>query len=97
MNYPKIYRHVDYCMPTFKNLTGTTMSPRRCELVMLATRFDALIIVDEVFGFFRWGKRSKEKPMSRVVDIDRMFSGTEVYGNVVSNASFSASIAGGVV
>lgn len=53
--YPKLYRHVFYCVPTFSNPSSKTMSLRRREsLVRLAREFDALIIADDVYDFLRW-------------------------------------------
>ena len=46
-NYPKCYRHIIYCVPSFSNPTGKTMSlRRRKELVQLARDHDALVISD---------------------------------------------------
>lgn len=53
--YPKLYRHVIYCVPTFSNPSGKTMSLRRREsLVRLAREYDALIVADDVYDFLRW-------------------------------------------
>ncbi len=86
-------------MPTFKNPTGTTMSlGRRRELVKLARRFDALIVADEAFDLIRWGERAgSERPLPRIVDLDRELVGgySDGYGNAISNASFSKLVAPG--
>ncbi|KAH9883794.1 Aspartate/tyrosine/aromatic aminotransferase [Xylariomycetidae sp. FL2044] len=51
----KIYRHVVYCVPSFSNPSGKTMSRRRREgLVWLARRYDALVICDDVYDFLQW-------------------------------------------
>lgn len=78
--YPKLYRHVIYCVPTFSNPTGKVMSLRRREsLVHLAREFDALIVADDVYDFLRWpdstdsssSSSSLPQPPPRLVDIDR--------------------------
>ncbi|KAK7926655.1 hypothetical protein PG985_003653 [Apiospora marii] len=44
----KLYRHVVYCVPSFSNPSGKTMSRRRREgLLELARRYDALIVCDD--------------------------------------------------
>ncbi|KAI0006790.1 pyridoxal phosphate-dependent transferase [Xylariaceae sp. FL0662B] len=51
----KIYRHVIYCVPSFSNPSGRTMSLRRREgLVRLAREHDALVICDDVYDFLQW-------------------------------------------
>lgn len=53
--YRKIYRHVIYCVPTFANPSGKTMSlRRRTELVELARDFDALVVADDVYDMLQW-------------------------------------------
>lgn len=53
--YRKIYRHVIYCVPTFANPSGKTMSlRRRTELVELAREFDALVVADDVYDMLQW-------------------------------------------
>lgn len=94
-NYPKIYKHIIYCMPTFKNPTSKSISlRRRRQLVELARAYDALIIGDDVFDFLRWGAESAvTTPIPRISDIDR--DGADGYGNAVSNGSFSKLLAPG--
>lgn len=96
-NYPKIYKHIIYCMPTFKNPTSKSISVRRRrQLVELARTYDALIIADDVFDFLRWGADAEEEsmmPVPRISDIDR--DGADGYGNAVSNGSFSKLLAPG--
>ncbi|KAK7751385.1 Valine--pyruvate aminotransferase [Diatrype stigma] len=53
--YRKIYRHVIYCVPSFANPSGKTMSLARREgLVRLAREFDALVICDDVYDHLQW-------------------------------------------
>ncbi len=75
---------------------------RREELVRIAREFDALIITDDVYDFLQWpvdAKASSEScdhaVMPRVVDVDRTLdggadrAGSDGFGNVASNGSFS--------
>ncbi|KAK8043091.1 aminotransferase [Apiospora phragmitis] len=51
----KLYRHVIYCVPSFSNPSGKTMSLRRREgLLELARRYDALVICDDVYDMLQW-------------------------------------------
>jgi len=51
----KIYRHVIYCVPSFSNPSGRTMTlERRRGLVDLARRYDALVICDDVYDMLQW-------------------------------------------
>ncbi|KAI1336634.1 pyridoxal phosphate-dependent transferase [Xylariaceae sp. FL0016] len=51
----KIYRHVIYCVPSYSNPSGVTMSLACREgLVRLARRFDALVICDDVYDMLQW-------------------------------------------
>ncbi len=53
--YPKIYRHLIYAVPTFSNPTSLTMSlDRRQRLVRVAREFNALIITNNVYDFLQW-------------------------------------------
>lgn len=101
--YEKIYRHVIYCVPTFSNPSGKTMSnSHREKLVKLAREFDALLVCDDVYDFLRWPTDSSI-PLNtdlgplppRLVDVDSSLEGTSTYGNAVSNGSFSKIIAPG--
>lgn len=85
--YPKLYRYVVYCVPTFSNPSAKTMSLRRRKgLVQLAREFDALVIADDVYDFLRWPasppcstlhfdpKIARSPPPAlppRLVDVDR--------------------------
>ena len=82
----KRYKHVIYCVPTFSNPSGRTMSLRRREaLVRLAREFDALIVTDDVYDHLSWPHTSnsdwKERPYPkeaiapRLVDIDQNLDG----------------------
>ncbi|KAI1170825.1 pyridoxal phosphate-dependent transferase [Nemania sp. FL0916] len=51
----KIYRHVVYCVPSFSNPSGCTMTlARRWALVDLARRHDALVVCDDVYDMLQW-------------------------------------------
>jgi DNA-binding transcriptional MocR family regulator len=53
--YRKIYRHVIYCVPSFANPSGKTMSlARREALVQLARKWDALVICDDIYDMLQW-------------------------------------------
>lgn len=53
--YRKIYRHVIYCVPSFSNPSGKTMSlARRQGLVDLARKWDALVVCDDVYDKLQW-------------------------------------------
>lgn len=91
--YPKFFRHIVYCMPTFKNPTGTTMTlSARRRLLALARRFDALIVADDAFDFVRW---AGGPVLPRLVDLDREDGDPGGWGNAVSNGSFSKLVAPG--
>ncbi|KXJ95646.1 pyridoxal phosphate-dependent transferase [Microdochium bolleyi] len=77
--YRKIYRHVIYCVPTFANPSGKTMSlRRRRRLVELAREHDALVVCDDVYDMLQWSTAidsSEEADLNRailprLVDID---------------------------
>ncbi|CAD6446405.1 aac9587a-fa7b-4ecf-8fae-b044ef7c8b85 [Sclerotinia trifoliorum] len=96
----KIYKNIIYCVPTFSNPSGKTMSLScRISLVKLARKYDALIITDDVYDFLQWSTTSspsngplKKAFLPRLVDIDRTLEpipDSEAFGNAVSNGSFS--------
>jgi DNA-binding transcriptional MocR family regulator len=100
--YPKIYRHLIYAVPTFSNPTSLTMSlDRRQRLVRIAREFDALIVTDDVYDFLQWatnyesGFDPTRSILPRIVDIDSELdggperAGSDGFGNAVSNGSFS--------
>ncbi|KAF5496964.1 Uncharacterized protein CGCS363_v008887 [Colletotrichum siamense] len=103
--YPKIYKHVIYLIPTFSNPSGKTMGiENRRKLVQLARKHDALIVSDDVYDMLRWyaddngDTSSGEIPQCqpRIVDVDRDMEGATVFGNSVSNGSFSKIVAPGM-
>ncbi|KAJ5887947.1 aminotransferase [Penicillium taxi] len=103
LNYPKIYRHIIYLIPTFSNPSGKTMELRSREaLVRLARKHDALVISDDVYDFLKWPalERDRNKDVGacppRLVDVDHNLDGCLPYGNCVSNGSFSKIVAPGV-
>ncbi|PYI18047.1 aminotransferase [Aspergillus violaceofuscus CBS 115571] len=91
-SYGKRYRHLIYCVPTYANPSGATMSvPRREALVRLARRHDALVVCDDVYDFLPVTP-AEQSPIPRLVDVDRTLDGgvgDDEFGNVVSNGSFS--------
>jgi DNA-binding transcriptional MocR family regulator len=81
----KVYRHIIYCVPTCSNPSGKSMSEsRRCGLVALARKHDALIISDDVYDLLQWPIKARSqsftsgslppllpiRPLPRLVDID---------------------------
>ncbi|PHH78157.1 hypothetical protein CDD80_7331 [Ophiocordyceps camponoti-rufipedis] len=93
----RIYRHVIYCVTTWSNPSGITMSLRRREsLVRLARRYDALLISDDVYDFLQWPLDDSSPPpptLPRLCDID-LAMGPEAndphsFGHAISNGSFS--------
>lgn len=101
--FPKLYRHVLYLVPTNSNPTGTSMSySTRLSIVQLAREFDVLVIADDVYDFLRWPMEEKltyqdqELPPPRIVDIDGALEGAQEFGNSVSNGSFSKIVAPGL-
>ncbi|KAJ5655913.1 hypothetical protein N7507_007863 [Penicillium longicatenatum] len=98
--YRKLYSHVIYCVPTFANPSGIIMShSRRESLLLLARKYDALIISDDVYDFLNWSSdmQIQEKPKSsaailpRIVDLDKTLDGgpRDEFGNAISNGSFT--------
>ncbi|KAI0103206.1 pyridoxal phosphate-dependent transferase [Nemania sp. FL0031] len=61
--YRKIYRHVVYCVPSFSNPSGRTMTlARRKGLVEVARCHDALVICDDVYDMLQWRVDSSLSP-----------------------------------
>ncbi|KAF4629950.1 hypothetical protein G7Y89_g8195 [Cudoniella acicularis] len=98
--WSKTYRHIIYCVPTFSNPSGKTMSLScRQSLVRLARKHDALIITDDVYDFLQWPTSSLSSTSSmnkallpRLVDVDRTLEPLPAegsFGNAMSNGSFS--------
>ncbi|KAK7425967.1 Valine--pyruvate aminotransferase [Neonectria magnoliae] len=102
-NYPKLFKHIIYAVPTFSNPSGKIMSMRRREqLLQVARQHDALVITDDVYDALRWPTEELAALESvgplppRIVDIDRALPGHSEWGNSVSNGSFSKIIAPGM-
>ncbi|EPE36780.1 PLP-dependent transferase [Glarea lozoyensis ATCC 20868] len=96
--WSKIYRHIIYCVPTFSNPSGKTMSLTcRQSLIQLARKHDALIITDDVYDSLLWSTTpSTSNPtkavLPRLIDVDRTLEptpGKDSFGNAMSNGSFS--------
>ncbi|CAJ2509250.1 Uu.00g142760.m01.CDS01 [Anthostomella pinea] len=101
--YPKIYKYVIYCVPTFANPSGKTFPMQtREKLVSLAREYDALVVSDDVYDFLHWPEDPKapHDPNAaappRLVDVDRAMPGYRKWGNTLSNGSFSKLIGPGV-
>jgi DNA-binding transcriptional MocR family regulator len=77
---------------------------RRQELVKLARDYDALIVTDDVYDQLQWPATLDNEQhdysimkavLPRLVDVDKSFEGgaeregSDGFGNVASNASFS--------
>lgn len=101
----KIYKHIIYTTPTFSNPSNKIMSLRRREgLVRLARKYDALIMADDVYDMLQWATTATGKLaapekafLPRLVDVDRHLDGgpQDIWGNVMSNGSFSKLIGPG--
>lgn len=106
----KAFRHIVYVVPASSNPTGRTMSvARRQALVRLARRYDALVIADDVYDFLQWPTAASSSsvslppPLPRLVDVDRLLpyddgapSAAALFGNAISNGSFSKLVGPGV-
>lgn len=90
----KTYRYVFWCVPTFSNPSGITITlETREKLIQLARKYDMLIITDDVYDTLVY---TDTVPPPRFDAIDRMLADPSLYGNTVSNASFSKIIAPGL-
>lgn len=89
-----------YCVPTFSNPSGKTMSlSNRQKLVQIARKYDALIITDDVYDFLQFptslatsASSLNKALLPRLVDIDRTLDPVppaDSFGNAMSNGSFS--------
>ncbi|KAL2070447.1 hypothetical protein VTL71DRAFT_13473 [Oculimacula yallundae] len=98
--WSKIYSNIIYCVPTFSNPSGKTMSlSTRESLVRLARKYDALIVTDDVYDFLQFPTSSSTSASSlskallpRLVDLDRTLEpvpSKDNFGNAMSNGSFS--------
>ncbi|KAK8119820.1 PLP-dependent transferase [Apiospora kogelbergensis] len=68
----KLYRHVVYCVPSFSNPSGRTMSLRRRQgLLELARRHDALVVCDDVYDMLQWQPTTASSPTEPPPDLDR--------------------------
>ncbi|EPS42048.1 hypothetical protein H072_4006 [Dactylellina haptotyla CBS 200.50] len=90
-----LYRYVLYCVPTYSNPTGTTLSlAARTRLVELARKYDILLISDDVYDFLGY---NGETPIKRLVTIDKEMGVSDTdKGHTISNSSFSKLIGPGV-
>ncbi|KAK6538966.1 hypothetical protein TWF694_010516 [Orbilia ellipsospora] len=90
-----LYRYVLYCVPTYSNPTGTTLSlAARNRLVQIAREYDILLLSDDVYDFLGYDGQT---PIKRLVDIDREIGvGEGEKGHTISNCSFSKLIGPGI-
>ncbi|KAH8698977.1 putative aminotransferase [Talaromyces proteolyticus] len=104
--WSKIYKHIIYLTSTFANPSMKVVSThRREQLIRLARQYDALIISDDVYDFLQWPSDPNADlstvelaSVPRLVDIDRYLDGgpIDVFGNAMSNGSFSKLVGPGV-
>jgi DNA-binding transcriptional MocR family regulator len=99
--FPKVYKHIMYLVPTNSSPIGHTISyDMRVQIVELAREFDILVISDDVYDFLRWPREDNPSllgpPIPRLVDIDRSLEGATPFGNTISNGSFSKIVAPGL-
>ncbi|PBP19226.1 hypothetical protein BUE80_DR009861 [Diplocarpon rosae] len=98
--WAKIYSNIIYCVPTFSNPSGKTMSlATREKLVRLARKYDALILTDDVYDFLQFptdpaseGASLSGALLPRIVDLDQTLEPVpppDSFGNAMSNGSFS--------
>lgn len=89
--YPKLYRHVIYLVPTFSNPSAKTYTlARREALVKLAREVDALVVTDDCYDFLSWTVQEQEAnsvnghsksaampppPPARLIDVDNSLPG----------------------
>lgn len=91
----RIYRYILYCIPTYSNPTGETLSlEARHRLLQIARKHDVLIVSDDVYDFLgNIGDNSAEgedgRLLPRLVTLDARDCDTNGGGNTLSNCSFS--------
>jgi DNA-binding transcriptional MocR family regulator len=91
----KVFRFLLYCVPTYSNPSGKTMSLAcRKELLRIARAHDMLIVSDDVYDFLSY-TGSDLPPPPRMVTLDAQDC-TSKYGNTISNCSFSKLLAPGL-
>ncbi|GEQ66832.1 hypothetical protein JCM33374_g495 [Metschnikowia sp. JCM 33374] len=92
----KFYRYVMYFVPTFSNPGGLSYSTKtRTRLLEIARQHDVLLIADDVYDFLDYEPETPKLPKLNHLDEDTLPEGW-IYGNTVSNASFSKLIAPGL-
>ncbi|KAH8808762.1 pyridoxal phosphate-dependent transferase [Xylogone sp. PMI_703] len=104
------FTHLIYCVPTFSNPSGITMTlENRIGLVSLARKYNALIISDDVYEFLQYSASSSPSTnlppkafLPRLIDIDRFLLHDSAappkhpFGNVMSNGTFSKLLGPGI-
>lgn len=92
----KIYRYVMYCVPTFANPSGMTLSNEcKLKLIEIARKYDMLIISDDVYDILNYDPHTPIP--KRFVHLDRETNNDPAsYGNTISNSTFSKIIAPGL-
>ncbi|OBA22274.1 PLP-dependent transferase [Metschnikowia bicuspidata var. bicuspidata NRRL YB-4993] len=92
----KFYRYAMYLVPTFSNPGGISYSTKtRSKLLEIARKHDVLLISDDVYDLLDFGLETPKLPKINHIDQDTLPDGW-VYGNSVSNSSFSKLIAPGL-
>lgn len=96
----KYYRFVMYLVPTFSNPGGLTYSQKtRQKLLEMARAYDMLLVCDDVYDLLDY--RANPEPVAKLahLDIDSLPAPNgpfTVYGNTVSNNTFSKILAPGL-
>ncbi|KAF3917777.1 hypothetical protein ABW20_dc0102936 [Dactylellina cionopaga] len=90
-----LYRYVLYCVPTYSNPTGTTLSlETRKRLVEIARKYDILLISDDVYDFLGYDGQA---PIQSLVSIDKEIGVDDAEkGYTISNCSFSKLLGPGI-
>ncbi|VEU20508.1 DEKNAAC101294 [Brettanomyces naardenensis] len=94
----KIFRYVLYVVPTFSNPKGGSLNMKtRLALIELARKYHILIVCDDVYDLLDYREGSNLQHYKRLVYLDReTLPEGEVYGNVISNATFSKLVGPGL-
>lgn len=94
----KIYNYVVYLVPTFSNPRGGTLSQAgRQRLLTIARKYNVLLLCDDVYDLLDFNLDHQAPLPKRIVTLDReTMADGELYGNTVSNATFSKLIGPGL-
>lgn len=90
----KLFWGMYYAIPTYHNPTGITFSENMCKsLVKLARKYDILIACDDVYNILNYKDSSSPAKRLYAHDIE---NGSDFKGHVISNGTFSKTIAPGI-